>query len=194
MKSTYTVPYRRKREGKTDYQTRLKLLSSRQPRIVVRKSLKHVQLQVIDYSPQGDRVLLTAHSRELAKFGWKGDNGNTPAAYLVGLLLGNKAKKAKVLSGIADIGMQTSVKGSAVYAALKGAVDGGLQIPLSKEIVPAAARLKGEHIAQWAKTLKAKNPVQYERLFAKYLKNKLQPEDLPAHIEQVRQKIMGGTA
>jgi large subunit ribosomal protein L18 len=37
---TYKMPFRRRREGKTNYTKRLKLLLSRKPRLVVRKSLK----------------------------------------------------------------------------------------------------------------------------------------------------------
>lgn len=192
MKSTHTVPYRRKREGRTDYQRRLKLLASNKPRIVVRKSLKNIQLQVIEYSPTGDKVLLNAHSRELAKYGWKADMSNTPAAYLVGFLLGTKAKKTKLNEGIADIGGHTSVKGCVVYAALKGVSDAGMNVPLSEDVVPNTERLQGEHIARWAAELKAKDPARYQRVFSKYLKNSLNPEELPKHMAQVKQKIMGG--
>ncbi|RLG58710.1 MAG: 50S ribosomal protein L18, partial [Candidatus Hydrothermarchaeota archaeon] len=87
----YRVPFRRRREGKTDYRKRLKLLLSGKPRIVVRKTLKHTIVQVIDFDIKGDRVLVSAHSNELKKYGWQANTGNLPASYLTGLLCGKKA-------------------------------------------------------------------------------------------------------
>ena len=46
---TQVVPFKRKREGKTDYKKRLKLLSSSKPRLVIRKSLKNMTVQIIEY-------------------------------------------------------------------------------------------------------------------------------------------------
>ena len=37
-----TVPYRRKREGKTNYRKRLELLKSNRHRLVIRKTNKHI--------------------------------------------------------------------------------------------------------------------------------------------------------
>ncbi|HLC32810.1 MAG TPA: 50S ribosomal protein L18, partial [Candidatus Nanoarchaeia archaeon] len=115
---TYTVPYRRKREGKTDYRTRMKLLLGSKPRIVLRKSSKHVSLQIVEFHPNGDTVIASANSSELEKFGWKGGSGNTSAAYLTGMLLAKKAKKN--LACVLDIGQMSSVKGATIYAAAKG--------------------------------------------------------------------------
>ena len=47
-KKTYTVPFRRKREGKTNYKKRLGLLKSKSLRLVVRKSNKHILVQLVD--------------------------------------------------------------------------------------------------------------------------------------------------
>ena len=45
----YHVKPRRRREGKTDYRKRLRLLRSGKVRMVVRKSLKNTQIQLIEY-------------------------------------------------------------------------------------------------------------------------------------------------
>ena len=58
---TYAVQYRRKRLGKTDYKTRIKLLQSGEMRLVIRRSLKHIWLQVVEFHPAGDRVLSLIH-------------------------------------------------------------------------------------------------------------------------------------
>lgn len=140
------VQFKRKSTGKTNYRKRLKLLLSEKPRIVVRKSLKNIIIQMVEYSENGDKVILSAHSSELKKYGYDGGKGNVPAAYLVGLLLGIKAKKKDVKELVLDIGLQNSIKGSRIYSALKGCVDAGLNVPHSKEILPSEDRVNGKHI------------------------------------------------
>lgn len=134
--------YRRKKEGKTDYKKRLLLLKSRKPRLVIRKSLKNMQLQLISYSKDGDRVLISSHSNQLTKFGWKHHCGNLSSAYLTGLMLGLKAKSKNIKDAVLDLGLNRSAKGSALYAALKGAADGGLNVPHSKEILPDGKKIE----------------------------------------------------
>jgi large subunit ribosomal protein L18 len=186
---TYTVAYRRKRKGLTDYKTRRKLLSGDGARLIIRRSLKNLWLQIVEYTPTGDKVLFSAHSRELRKLGWKGALNNLPAAYLCGLLLGKKAKAKKVSKAMLDIGPNISIKGSVWYAAVKGVVDAGVQVPHAKEILPSEQRIKGEHIAAYAKQLKAQ-PEKYQRTFNQYLKAGLQPEQLPAHLEEIKKKVL----
>ncbi len=188
MTSIYTVKYRRKREGLTDYKKRMKLLLGSKPRLVVRKSLKNITMQLIEFHPKGDKVLLTSSSNELAKQGWKASKGNLSAAYLTGYILAKKAKKTTEC--VLDIGQYTSVKGCLLYAAAQGALDGGLKVPFSKEIAPSMQRIRGEHIATYAKQLKA-NKDRYQKQFAQYIKTGLDPETLPAHFDQVK-KSLGG--
>jgi large subunit ribosomal protein L18 len=147
----HVVPFRRKRENKTDYKTRLGLVKSKETRFVVRKSLKHMVVQAISYEPAGDKVHFTVSSSQLKKLGWNYSTSNIPASYLVGVLAGKKAKDLKIKSGILDIGLQASIKGSRLYAALKGIVDAGVEIPISEEIFPSADRLNGKHIASFKK-------------------------------------------
>ena len=146
MRSRHTVNFKRKRLGKTNYKKRLKVLLAKRPRLVVRKSLNNILAQIVEYDEKGDRVVLSAHSAELKKYGWNGNNGNLPAAYLVGLLIGNKAKKKGINKLVLDIGLQTSVKGSRIYSLVKGCVDNGLSIPCSNEVLPSEDRVKGKHI------------------------------------------------
>lgn len=140
------VPYKRKLQGRTDYKKRLALVKSGMPRLVVRKSLNNISVQVVDYETKGDKAVVSAHSNELVKLGWKGRKRNLPAAYLVGLLCGKKAKEKHVEKAILDMGLYTAVKGNVIYAVLKGAVDAGLQIPHDDAVMPAEDRLKGKHI------------------------------------------------
>jgi large subunit ribosomal protein L18 len=151
MKSTtnFTVRYRRKREGRTDYKKRLELLKGRIDRLVIRKTNTQIILQIVKYQPDGDQVLLTVNSGELKKNGWKHSCKNIPAAYLAGVLLAKRAKQKGLNHVIIDLGLQTPLQGSKLFAAVKGAKEGGLDIPVNEEIYPSPDRIKGEHIAKY---------------------------------------------
>ncbi|MBI2129400.1 50S ribosomal protein L18 [Candidatus Woesearchaeota archaeon] len=151
MKNTFTVRFRRRRTGKTDYKKRLALLLSNKLRLVIRTSLKNIILQAAEYQTSGDRIVASAHSGELEKLGWSINKGNIPAAYLTGLLFGKKMKEKKIGDVVLDIGMQRSVKASRLYAALKGVLDAGINVPHSKDILPDENRTSGKHIQDYTK-------------------------------------------
>lgn len=138
----YTVPYRRKREEKTNYRTRIKLLGSRKPRLLVRRYSNKILLQVIEFSPKGDRVLCSYDSKLLKKVGWTGHTGNIPAAYLSGFYL---AKKSRIKEAVPDIGLHRSIKGTSIYAAIKGAIDGGMKVSCDPDMFPSKERIEGKH-------------------------------------------------
>jgi large subunit ribosomal protein L18 len=186
----YRVPFRRRREGKTNYRLRLKLLLSRKPRLVARKSLNNMVAQLVAYDEKGDKVLVSAHSRELVKMGYKGHCGNIPAAYLTGLLLGKKALKEGYDEAVLDIGLNAATKGAAVLAILKGAVDAGMDIPHSEDILPEEERINGSHVKEYAELLKEEDEEKYKKQFSKYLENGLNPEDLPEHFEEIKEKVL----
>ncbi len=185
-KKRYTAPLRRKRESKTNYRTRLVLLKSKLPRLVIRESNKHISLQVAEYGPKGDTIKEISHSLELKKYGWETSTGNIPSAYLTGLLLGIKAKGKEA---ILDIGLQAPIKGTRIFAALKGAADGGLRINFSKEAFPDEGRLKGKHIADFASIAK-KEEGKFEKQFSGYIKKQKDPEKVQEYFEEAKQKIM----
>ena len=187
--TVYTIPFRRERLGKTNYKLRLRLLLSEKPRLVARLSSKNAMAQLIEYNPPGDKVIAAANSRQLIKLGWKGNAGNISAAYLVGMLLAKNALKAKAKECVFDIGMQTSTKSSRLYALLKGAIDGGLEIPHSESILPDKDRIAGKHIVDHAKLLKTKEPEKYKKYFSAYLKAGLNPEELDKHFETIKKKV-----
>ena len=78
-------------------------------------------------------------------------SANTPAAYLTGMLFAAKAKKAQQDRAVLDIGLNRATPGARVFAALKGAVEAGLDVPHSEEILPSDERIKGAHIAAYNK-------------------------------------------
>ena len=49
---------------------------------------------------------------------------------------------------IMDVGLHPPIRGSKLYAALKGAVDAGLEVPHIPEVLPDESRTSGEHIIQ----------------------------------------------
>jgi len=146
MKKTLML-FKRRREKKTNYKRRLALLKSGTTRLVIRKSLSNISIQFINFVAKGDVTLATANSTELKKFGWN-KTGNIPAAYLTGLLAGKKAKEKKIEKANLDLGLQISTKGSRIYAALKGVVDSGVNVPHSEDILPSEDRIKGKHISK----------------------------------------------
>ncbi len=186
----FTVAFRRKRQGRTYYKKRLRMLLSNKLRFVVRKSLKNFQISIIEYHPEGDKIILTVSSSTLNKFGWKGSNCNLSSAYLCGLIAGKKAVEKGIKNAILDLGFINPVKGSSSYAALAGAIDAGLNIPLNPEVLPNKDRIAGEHIAKYARSLKDEKQA-YERQFSNYLKKGLNPEDIVKHFNEVKVKING---
>ena len=186
--SKYKVAFRRRREGKTDYSARLKLVDLDKNRLVVRISNANVIVQIIKVGENGDETIVSAHTKELQKIGWLGGTKNTSAAYLTAYLCGKKALAKGVNSAVLDIGLKPSVKGSKVFAALKGAVDAGLDVPHGESIIPGEDRISGEHIAEYAKLLSEED---LNKRFSQYLNKGLQPVDLPNHFEDIKNKIDG---
>ena len=186
----YRVPLKRRREGKTNYYKRRKLILSGKPRLVVRVLSRVAVVQLVKAHPRGDITLVSAHSNELRRYGWKASRKNTPALYLLGLLAALKARKKGIAEAITDIGLHRPVRGARVFAAVKGAVDGGLSIPVGEEVLPSEDRIRGEHIAKYAAMLKEADAELFKMRFSEYLAQGLDPEKLPEHFEEVKQRIL----
>ena len=169
----YRRPFRRRFEGKTDYHKRLRLLKSRKLRVVIRTSNNHMRVQIVQSKLGGDKILISAFSKELVlKYGWIANTGNIPASYLTGYLAGLRAKNNNIQEAIFDLGM--FYKKNRVLATCKGVLDAGLQIPYNEEFFPESLeeRIKGNHIESYAKKLKSEDPEKYEQTFSRYLKVK----------------------
>ncbi|MFH0977972.1 MAG: 50S ribosomal protein L18 [Candidatus Woesearchaeota archaeon] len=189
---TRSMPYRRKFEGRTNYKKRLKLLLSNKPRLVIRKSNKHISLQLIDYTPEGDVVIAQAHSGQLKKYGIDTSKNNIPSAYLTGMLLGKMAKAKKIKEAVLDIGLYSSTKGSRLYAALKGAMDAGLYVMHSEEILPSKERIAGNHMQEHAKAI-SKQAEKYAKYYSNYLKQKVEALQITQYFNTAREKIQNET-
>ncbi|MEM3010484.1 MAG: 50S ribosomal protein L18 [Candidatus Bathyarchaeia archaeon] len=187
---TYRVPFRRRREGKTDYRARRALVLSGLPRVVIRGSLKHVTVQFVEAKVGGDEVVAAAHSSELRKtYGWNLSCGNLPSAYLTGLLAGLRAVAKGVKDAVLDIGLHSPTKGARVFAAFKGVLDAGVKVPHSKEKMPDDKRIKGQHIVDYAKKLSS-NPEEYQRRFSKCIEKGATPEKVSEEFLRVKEEIL----
>lgn len=142
----FRVPPRRRREGRTDYRVRSRLLRGGKPRVVVRKTLNQTIVQFVSTDPAGDRVLASAQSNELRESGWSAGTGNLPAAYLTGYLAGRRAAAKGLKEAILDIGVQRPSKGGRLFAAVQGLLDAGVAVPHSPEVLPSKERVRGDHI------------------------------------------------
>jgi large subunit ribosomal protein L18 len=166
------------------------MILSNVPRFVVRSSLKHTAVQIINAHSIGDRTLVSVSSQEISKeFGWKAYCRNLPMAYLVGFLIGHKALSQGIDRTIFDIGLKKASKGGRVFATLKGAVDAGLNMQYNAKIMPSESRIRGEHIVSFAKKLFEDDPLLYEKTFSKYLSRNLKPEHITEHFEEVKRSI-----
>jgi large subunit ribosomal protein L18 len=143
--TNYEVPFRRRREQKTNYKQRRNLLKSGKPRAVVRLSNNHTRVHFSHYEKDGDKNTAQTISKELEDYGWEHHTGNLPAAYLTGYLAG---MKAEVNEAVLDLGLKETKKGGKMFAALQGMIDAGVEIPAGEEVIPEESRLRGEHIEE----------------------------------------------
>lgn len=140
--------FNRRIRGLTDYNLRLKLLKSNLTRVVIRRSNKSVVVQFIEYSPLGDKIISSAKSKDLEKLGYKLNTGNISAAYLTGMLAAKRAMSKGLNSDcILDLGLQRSIYGNRIYAAVKGVKEAGVNIRVSDVVFPSEERINGEHLS-----------------------------------------------
>ncbi|MBE6486868.1 MAG: 50S ribosomal protein L18 [Methanosphaera stadtmanae] len=184
--ATYKVQFKRRREGKTNYNKRYKLVDLDKTRMVVRITSNHTIAQLVKIGENGDETLVSASSIQLKEFGWLGNGKNTSAAYLTGYLFGKRAISENYDETILDIGLQPAIRGTKIYAVLKGALDAGLYIPHNESILPDDSRIRGEHIAQYAENM---DEEEKNAKFANYIRCGLSPEEIPDHFESVKNKI-----
>ncbi|KAL3311763.1 60S ribosomal protein L5 [Cichlidogyrus casuarinus] len=166
----FQVKYRRRREGKTDYYARKRLIwqdknkyNTPKYRLVVRITNTDIVSQIIFARIDGDKVLCSAYSHELKKYGIPVGLTNYPAAYCTGLLLARRVLKHFKLDTMykglekadgsefsverednekgpftcyLDVGLACTTTGAKLFGVMKGAIDGGLSIPHSSSRFP----------------------------------------------------------
>lgn len=139
------VSKRRRREGKTNYRKRLKLLLGHKPRLVIRKTNRYIIAQIVESKEAKDKVVIGYTTKKLLDFNWKFGFKNIPAAYVLGLILGKKTKEKGIVEAILDLGLHRVTKGNRLFGVLAG-VTKFINVPHSKEILPSEDRIYGKHI------------------------------------------------
>jgi large subunit ribosomal protein L18 len=104
------------------------------------------------------------------------------------MLLGKKAIQKEINTAVLYIGKNHFT--SRVAACMKGIVDAGVSMPVSKESLPDEDRISGHHIAEYSHALK-EDEKEYNSRFSAILKNGLKPEDYPSHFEEIKSRISG---
>lgn len=137
---------RRRKENKTDYKIRMKLLKSGKPRLVVRKTNRYIICQYVISDESKDKVVFGLTSKELLRNGldkkFAGSLKSIPASYLTGYLAGKKILEKKLETPIIDFGMQRVIHKTRLFGFLKGLVDAGVEISSPKEAFPDEKRIK----------------------------------------------------
>ena len=179
---------------------------------------RDVVCQIVYATLAGDVVVCAAYAHELPRYGLTAGLTNYAAAYATGLLLARRTLQKFGLDSIyegntedvgedynvdaaeegprpfmclLDTGLKRTSTGSKVFAALKGALDGGLDVPHNekrfigydrdaKEFDPEMLKkyIYGGHVAEYMEEMMEEDPEKYAVHFAEYLKAGVEPEDL----------------
>jgi len=100
LNSRYQTKYKRRRQGKTDYYARKRLITQAKNkynapkyRLVVRFTNRDIVMQIVTAELTGDKVFCAAYSHELKAYGIEHGLTNWAAAYCTGLLIARRVLK-----------------------------------------------------------------------------------------------------
>ncbi|MDQ3837779.1 MAG: 50S ribosomal protein L18 [Thermoproteota archaeon] len=187
---SYVRTLKRIRTHKTNYRKRQALLVSRQNFVTVKITNQNAMAQIIKPELGGDVVKVSVHSRELRQHGWKGSLNSLPACFLLGVLLGKKARQNGIDKAILYIGNKAFT--SRIAACMKGILESGLDLPVSEDSIPSRDRLTGLHIAEYATRMKKEDIRKYNQVFSSVIRQGLMPENYQSHAEDIASQIMQG--
>ena len=143
---------KRRKQAKTNYHKRMKLLKSEKPRLVLRKTNKYLIGQYVSSTAAQDKVVFGISTKERLKNGWPkertGSLKTLSASYLLGILIGKKILSSKLDAPIFDFGLQRVIRGSKIQAFIKGVFDAGIKIKCNKESFPDDKRIEGIHLKE----------------------------------------------
>mmetsp|Transcript_28360 Transcript_28360/g.71162 ORF Transcript_28360/g.71162 Transcript_28360/m.71162 type:complete len:166 (+) Transcript_28360:703-1200(+) len=89
-----------------------------------------------------------------------------------------------------DVGLTRTTTGHRVFAAMKGVVDGGVDVPHNEKRFPAynkedgfdaeelKKRIFGEHVQEYMEYLQEEDPEKYEKAFSRYIKEGVEPDGI----------------
>nr|AXR98596.1 60S ribosomal protein L5 [Haliotis fulgens] len=232
----FQVKFRRRREGRTDYFARKRLIfqeknkyNTPKYRLIVRFTNKDIICQIAYARIEGDIIIAAAYSHELPRYGVKVGLTNYAAAYCTGLLLARrllqKLKLDSIYTGVEeangeeyyvededgkpgafraylDIGLVRTTTGARVFGALKGAVDGGIDIPHSMKRFPGydseSSEFKadihrnhifGLHVAGYMKHLKEEDDDLFRKQFSRFIKEGITADNIEAMYKKAHAAI-----
>ncbi|KAH7576555.1 hypothetical protein ACOSQ2_003045 [Xanthoceras sorbifolium] len=231
----FQVKFKRRREGKTDYRARIRLINQDKNkyntpkyRFVVRFTNKDITAQIVSASITGDLVLASAYAHELPCYGLEVGLTNYAAAYCTGLLLARRVLKMlemddeyegnveatgedfsvepadtrRPFRALLDVGLVKTTTGNRVFGALKGALDGGLDIPHSEKRFAGFSKdnkqldaevhrkyIYGGHVAAYMRTLTEDEPEKYQSHFSEYIKKGIEADNIEAIYKKVHAAI-----
>jgi large subunit ribosomal protein L18 len=143
---------RRRKENRTNYLKRLKLLKGGMPRVVFRRTNRYVIAQYVLSEEAKDKIVFGISSKELLKYGWpkefEGSLKSISASYLTGYLLGKKIQEKKLDKPIVDFGMNQTLYKTRIFGFLKGLIDSGIEISCKEEAFPEEERIMGKSLKE----------------------------------------------
>merc|ERR1711988_700153 len=105
-------------------------------------------------------------------------------------------------TAVLDVGLVRTTTGNRVFGALKGAVDGGINIPHSEKRFPGYDRegkeydaethkkyIVGGHVAEYMELLEEEDPERYQSQFAKFIEKEIEGDGLEEMYTECHKKI-----
>lgn len=184
--------------------------------------------QVVAARLAGDEVLTAAYSHELPRYGIKHGLTNFAAAYCVGLLCARRhlaklgldeaytgveevdgemfmvegdEEDRRPFTALLDIGLVRTSTGNKVFSVMKGAVDGGMNIPHNEKRFPAytkeegfdpeelKSRILGNHVSEYMKYLLEEDEDAYQRQFSHYIRDGIDADEIEDMYLEAHKKI-----
>jgi large subunit ribosomal protein L5e len=221
----FQVKFKRRRQSKTDYHARKRLIiqdknkyKTPKYRMVVRITNRDIVCQIFSADMTHDVCMLAAYAHELPRYGLSVGLTNYSAAYCTGLLLARRINSklgleyegAEDVDGaefhveadpegkapfraLLDVGLRRTTTGARIFGALKGACDGGLDIPHNDRRFPGTTCIShdftadpevhkkyifGGHIGEYMESLQEDDEEAYQKQFARYIAAGVGPDDL----------------
>ncbi|KAF6030309.1 hypothetical protein EB796_011389 [Bugula neritina] len=183
---------------------------------------------------EGDVIVCAAYAHELPRYGLKVGLTNYAAAYCTGLLLARRLLQKYKLDGLyagqeevdgdeynvealddqpgpfrafLDVGLVRTTTGARVFGAMKGAADGGIDIPHGVKRFPGYDAESGEfdaethrkhimggHVAAYMTYLQDEDSDAYQKQFGKYIKLGVSADNLEALYKKVHAAIRADPA
>ncbi|KAG1656693.1 60S ribosomal protein L5 [Nymphon striatum] len=198
-------------------------------RLIVRFTNKDIVAQIAYARIEGDVIVCAAYSHELPLYGVKVGLTNYAAAYCTGLLLARRLLKKLNIDEIytgseevdgdeyhvedeggqpgafrafLDVGLARTTTGAKLFGVMKGAVDGGIDVPHSHKRFPGydnetkefsadihRKHIFGQHVAEYIKVLAEEDEDAHKKQFSQYISNGVTADGIEAMYKKAHAAI-----